>query len=108
MKNELIKFIENEIGYEHQNVNKAIRKYFKGKEVEWQEKNKIIYVHETHTLSCENGELYIQGDFGEIVWNCETLFTDLPFIIRLVLKEREQTDKRIREKIKEVTRLVTQ
>ena len=109
MKNELIDFINNELGYFMDvKVAKAIKKYFKGKEVEWQEKNKIMYVHETHTLSCSNGELYIEGDFGEIVWNCETLFTDLPHISRMVLKAREETTKRIIEDLEQLTRLVTQ
>lgn len=67
---------------------------------------KNIYIHETHTLSCENGELYIEGDFGSIVWNTETLFTDLPHIIRMVLKARAETDKRIKEDIEEITRLI--
>jgi len=104
MKNELIEFIENEIGYEHLNVNKAIKKYFKGKEVEWQKKQ--IYIHETHSLSCENGELYIDGDFGSLVWNCETLFTDLPYILKMVLEARKETDKRVVEQVEELTRFI--
>jgi hypothetical protein len=51
--------------------------------------------------------LYIDGDFGSIVWNCETLFTDLPHIIRMVYEARTETDKRIKEQIEEITRLVT-
>jgi hypothetical protein len=70
-------------------------------------KQKQMYVHETHTLSQSNGELYISGDFGEIVWNTETLFTDLPHIINMVYKSREETNKIIREQIEEITRLVT-
>jgi len=60
-----------------------------------------IYISETHTLSCSDGELYLSGDFGEIVWNTETLFTDLPIIISMVLKARKETDKMIIESIKE-------
>jgi hypothetical protein len=70
-------------------------------------KNKIMYVHETDTLSEHNGEIYLSGKFGEIVWNAETLFLDLPHIIRLVYKSREATDKRIREQIEEITRLIS-
>ena len=70
-------------------------------------KQKQMYVHETHSLSQSNGELYISGEFGEIVWNAETLFMDLPHIVNLVYKSREATDKRIREQIEEITRLVT-
>jgi hypothetical protein len=77
MEKELIEFVNDELGYiMGTGISKAIKKYFKGKEVEWEEKSKIMYVHETQTLSCSNGELYIEGEFGEIVWNCETLFTD--------------------------------
>lgn len=108
MKNDLIEFLNKELGFEHQTVNKAIKKYFKGKEVEWQNKNRQMYIAETHTLSQSNGELYLDGDFGQLVWNCETLFTDLPHIINMVYKAREETDKRVKEQIEQITRLVTQ
>ena len=108
MKNELIYFINNDLGYFMDvKVAKAIKKYFKGKEIEWKQP-KIMYVHETHTLSCSNGELYLSGDFGEIVFNCEALFIDLPVIVRLVYEARKETDKRIKENVEEITRLVTQ
>lgn len=71
-------------------------------------KKKNVYIAETHTLSCSNGELYIEGDFGEIVWNCETLFTDLPHITKMVLQAREETTQRIKEDLEQLTRLVTQ
>ena len=107
MKNELIDFVNNELGYLMDvKVSKAIKKYFNGLEVEW-EKNKQMYIHETHSLSCQNEELYVDGEFGSIVWNCETLFTDLPHIIDMVYKARLETDKRIKEQIEEITRLVT-
>jgi hypothetical protein len=86
-------------------IAKTIKKYFKGKEVEWQ--NKQMYIHETDCLSQSNGELYIDGDFGQLVWNCETLFTDLPHIIKMVYEARNETDKRIREQIEEITRLIS-
>lgn len=70
-------------------------------------KQKQMYVHETHTLSESNGEIYIYGEFGEIVWNAETLFMDLPHIVNLVYKSREATDKRVREQIEEITRLIS-
>jgi hypothetical protein len=71
------------------------------------EKITNIYIHETHSLSCSNGELYISGENFDIVWNTETLFTDLPHIIKMVLDSRKETDKRIKEEIEELTRLVT-
>lgn len=72
-------------------------------------KNKFtqLYVPETQSLSQSNGELYLQGENFEIVWNCETLFTDLPHIINMVYKARAETDKRIKEQIEEITRFVS-
>jgi hypothetical protein len=70
-------------------------------------KIKNIYIHETLCLSQSNGELYISGENFEIVWNTETLFTDLPHIIKMVLDARQETDKRIKEQLEELTRLVT-
>ena len=66
---------------------------------------KEMYIGETHTLSQSNGELYLEGDFGSLVWNCETLFTDLPHIIKLVYEARAETDKRIKEDIEKITKL---
>ena len=107
MKKELVKFIEQETGFKNHRIIDAVKKYFKGLEVEWQEKERQMYIPETHCLSCSNGELYIDGDFGQLVWNCETLFTDLPHIIEMVYKAREETNVRIKEQIEEITRLVT-
>jgi len=64
-----------------------------------------MYIGDTHTLSQSNGELYIKGEFGSLVWNCETLFTDLPHIIKLVYEARAETDKRIKEDIETITKL---
>ena len=107
MKEQLIKFIEDETGFRRHPITDAIKKYFKGLEVEWQKKETQMYIAETHILSCSNGELYVDGDFGQLVWNCETLFTDLPHIVEMVYKARRETDKRVKEQIEEITRLVT-
>ena len=107
MKKDLIKFIEKETGFVSHQIIDAVKKYFKGLEVEWQKKDRQMYIAETHYLSCSNGELYLDGDFGQLVWNCETLFTDLPHIIEMVYKARTETDKRIKENIEEITRLIT-
>jgi hypothetical protein len=64
-------------------------------------KRKQLYVGETHTLSQSNGELYISGENFDIVWNTETLFTDLPFIIRLVLQAREETNNMVKEQLED-------
>jgi hypothetical protein len=68
---------------------------------------KQMYINETECLSQSNGELYLDGEFGSLVWNCETLFTDLPHIIRLVYEARAETDKRVKEQIEEITRLIS-
>ena len=108
MKKELIKFIQNELGYEHETVNKAIKKYFLGKEVEWNKKELGMYIHETETITCSDGELHVFGEFGELVWNCETLFTDLPYIIENVYKARAEAEKTVKESIAEITKLISE
>ena len=108
MKKELIKFIQNELGYTHETVNKAIKKYFAGKEVEWNEKEKSMYIHETESMNCTDGDLYIFGHFGELVWNCETLFTDLPHIVEMVYQSRAEAEKRVKESIAEITKLISE
>lgn len=101
MKQNLKKFIKNQIGFKAHAVNTAIDKYF---EI-YPEKQ--MYVHETEQMSMSNGELYLEGKFGTIVWNCETLFLDLPHIIDYVLKARATTDEQIKSRIEEITRLVS-
>lgn len=107
MKKDLLKFIKKETGFKQHPITDAIEKYFNGLEVEWQDKNKQMYIHETQILSCSDGELYVDGKFGQLVWNCETLFTDLPHIVEMVYKSRTKTDQRVKEQIEEITRLVT-
>jgi hypothetical protein len=67
---------------------------------------KNLYINETHSFCCDNGELYISGENFEIVWNTETLFTDLPHIIKMVLNARKETDKRIKKQLEELTILI--
>lgn len=59
--------------------------------------NKTIYIHETHTLYAENGELHLLYDDGDydkqLVFNVETLYNDLPNIIRLCVEEKNKMDK---------------
>jgi hypothetical protein len=57
------------------------------------------YIHETDTIFEANGELHLVSDEKTVVFNCEFLFNDLPFIIDKVLKAREETDKRIKKEI---------
>jgi hypothetical protein len=57
------------------------------------------YIHETDTIFEENGELHLVSGEKTVVFNCEFLFNDLPFIIDKVLKAREETDKLIKKQI---------
>ena len=43
------------------------------------------YIHETDTIFEANGELHLISDEKTVVFNCEFLFNDLPFIIEKVL-----------------------
>lgn len=89
MKKELKKFIEKEIGFKPKAVNTAINKYFVGKEVEWNNK----YVHEIDRMGGENGEVYMKGSFGTIVFNADNLFKWLPIIVAVAKRQRdEQTE----------------
>tara|TARA_R100000541_G_scaffold49579_1_gene56713 strand:+ start:529 stop:798 length:270 start_codon:yes stop_codon:yes gene_type:complete len=66
------------------------------KELEEQlaEAKKHTYIHETHTISCHDGELTIgYGDCDNekwLVYNVDSLFKDLPFIIDQVCKQQEK------------------
>ena len=57
------------------------------------------YIHETDTIFEENGELHLVSGEKTVVFNCEFLFNDLPFIIDKVLKARKETDKLIKKQI---------
>ena len=61
------------------------------------EEKKHIYVHETHTLWQDNGELYIECEQGTIVWNLETLYNDLPHIYT-VFKNMKKSKKELKKK----------
>ncbi len=66
--------------------------------------NKTTYIHETHTLYAENGELHLLYDSGDydkqLVFNAETLYNDLPSIIRLCVEQKKESDKNTLERIK--------
>jgi hypothetical protein len=91
MKTELIEFIENDLGFPIPLVKKSIRKYFRGKEVEWDNK----YVHEIDEIYNENGEVYIKGSFGTIVFNADNIYTNLPHLIACIFIEREKANKNV-------------
>ena len=50
-----------------------------------------IYVYETNTLHCSEGELHV--GFGKdrwLVWNVDSLFKNLPSIVSMVTKENDK------------------
>jgi hypothetical protein len=64
------------------------------------------YIYETNHLQCSYGELHIGfGDIGEnerwLVWNTDSLFKDLPFIIHQVIKENNKQQTICLDSIKE-------
>lgn len=62
---------------------------------------KDIYIHETHTMWQESGELHLLNDTQHIVINCDTFYNDLPHIISLVIQGREEQNKLIIESLKD-------
>ena len=49
-----------------------------------------IYIHETHTIYSENGEVHLLTDDKHIVFNADTLFNDIPALADMALKERKE------------------
>ena len=70
--------------------------------------NSSVYVHETNTLHCVDGELHMQyGDINEektIVFNVTSLFADLPCIIEMVSNENNKNTKEINDRIKKMVK----
>ena len=62
---------------------------------------KNIYIHETHTMYQENGELHLVNDTQHIVINCDTFYNDLPHIISLVIQGRDEQNKLVLNSLKE-------
>tara|TARA_R110001599_G_scaffold152710_1_gene337723 strand:- start:3710 stop:3988 length:279 start_codon:yes stop_codon:yes gene_type:complete len=65
---------------------------------------KNTYIHETHHLYCDNGEMHFgYGDPDDskwLVYNTDQLFKDLPFIINQVVKENKKMQNMYLEEIK--------
>lgn len=66
---------------------------------------KHTYIHETHNLYCNDGEMHFgYGDVDNekwLVWNTDSLFKDLPFIITQVVKENKKMQEMYLDLIKE-------
>ena len=66
---------------------------------------KYTYLPDTHTIFEANGELHLVSENKTVIINCETLYNDLPFIIELLLKAREERTELIE---KELIQIITQ
>jgi len=63
---------------------------------------KHTYIHDTHTLHCNDGELHVGfNDDKWLVWNTDDLFKDLSSIIYMVVKENDKMQKMYLDLIKE-------
>jgi len=66
------------------------------------EQNKTIYVHESHTLWSDNGEVYLACDNGTVVFNADTLFNDIANLAALALKERKKQELYVLEELTKI------
>ena len=48
-----------------------------------------IYIHETHTIWYEYGEVHIMNDKHHIVWDADSLFNDLDGLMHFAIKARQ-------------------
>ena len=62
---------------------------------------KNIYIHETHTIYVDNGELHLINDKQSIVINIDTFMHDLPAIVSLCTKEYKKTNKELYKRLKQ-------
>ena len=62
---------------------------------------KNIYIHETHTLYVDNGELHLINDKQNIVININNFIHDLPSIIYLCKKEYKKHNKELNIRLKQ-------
>ena len=62
---------------------------------------KDIYIHETHTIYVDNGELHLINDKQNIVININNFIHDLPSIIYLCKKEYKKHNKELNIRLKQ-------
>jgi hypothetical protein len=61
-----------------------------------------IYIHESHTIYSENGEIHLITDNKHIVFNADNLFNDIPTLVDMALKERKKQEEIILNEIKTI------
>jgi hypothetical protein len=73
--------------------------------IELKESKQNTYIHETNHLYCQDGELHIHyGDVENdnwLVWNTDSLYKDLHFIISQVVKENKKMQQMYLNNIKD-------
>ena len=62
---------------------------------------KHTYIHETHTMFSENGEVHLMNDSNHIVFNARNLLQDLDSILHLAIKEVNKENKDLKDRLKE-------
>ena len=62
---------------------------------------KHTYIHETHTMFSENGEVHLMNDSNHIVFNARNLLQDLDSILHLAIKEVNKENKYLKDRLKE-------
>ena len=62
---------------------------------------KHTYIHETHTMFSENGEIHLINDTNTIVFNARNLLQDLDSMLYLAIKEVNKENKDLKDRLKE-------
>ncbi len=62
---------------------------------------KHTYIHETHTIWADNGEVYLQTENDTIVFNASNLLRDLEPMLYLTIKEVNKENKDLKDRLKE-------
>jgi len=62
---------------------------------------KHTYIHETHTMFSENGEVHLINDNNVVVFNARNLLQDLDSMLYLAIKEVNKENKELKDRLKE-------
>jgi hypothetical protein len=62
---------------------------------------KHTYIHETHTIWSQDGEVHIQNDNNTVVFNARNLLQDLDSLLYLAIKEVNKENKDLKDRLKE-------
>ncbi len=104
MNNEVLTVLENCKDYIEQIKDDKLAKYLVNEideAMKMLDNCNITYIHETSHLQCSNGEMHIgYGDDKWLVWNTDSLYKDLSFIINQVVKENKKMQKMHLDNIK--------